>query len=68
MCKNSHCQFDPEGLFASSSIHISVLYICILQNLALVDLLEIAQQVCDAMTYLEGIHVVHGNLAARNCL
>lgn len=39
-----------------------------LQNLALVDLLEIAQQVCDAMTYLEGIHVVHGNLAARNCL
>lgn len=38
------------------------------KNLTLVDLLEIAQQVGEAMTYLEGVHVVHGNLAARNCL
>ncbi|XP_048741494.2 plexin-A4-like isoform X3 [Ostrea edulis] len=38
------------------------------KNVALVELLEIAQQVSEAMSYLEGIRVIHGNLAARNCL
>lgn len=27
VCNNWHCLFDPEGLLATSSIHISVLYI-----------------------------------------
>ncbi|XP_061195541.1 plexin-A4-like isoform X3 [Saccostrea echinata] len=38
------------------------------KNLTLVELLEIAHQVCEAMSYLEEVHVIHGNLAARNCL
>lgn len=38
------------------------------RNLTVLELLEMAVQVAEAMAYLESVHVVHSNLAARNCL
>ena len=40
----------------------------VFKDLKAVDLLEMAKQISEAMEYLESVHVVHGNLAARNCL
>ena len=40
----------------------------VFQNLTVLELLEMALQIAEAMTYLESVHVIHGNLAARNCL
>ncbi|OWF53201.1 plexin-A4-like isoform X2 [Mizuhopecten yessoensis] len=38
------------------------------KNITVIQLLEMAQQISEAMVYLESLHVVHGDLAARNCL
>lgn len=56
-----HCLFDLGG-------HPFTFRNCMLHNLTLGDILEIAQQVCKAMSYHEEIHVVHANVAARNFL
>lgn len=61
LCNKWHCLFDLGG-------HPFTFRNCILHNLTLGDILEIAQQVCKAMSYHEGIHVVHANVAARNFL
>lgn len=61
LCNKWHCLFDLGG-------HPFTFRNYILHNLTLGDILEIAQQVCKAMSYHEGIHVVHANVAARNFL
>ncbi|XP_071128439.1 hepatocyte growth factor receptor-like isoform X3 [Mytilus edulis] len=38
------------------------------KNLTVADLLDISQQIVDGMVYLQDLGLVHGNLAARNCL
>ncbi|XP_069142714.1 plexin-A2-like isoform X2 [Argopecten irradians] len=38
------------------------------KNITVIQLLEMAQQISEAMVYLESLHIVHGDLAARNCM
>ncbi|CAC5406948.1 PLXNA [Mytilus coruscus] len=38
------------------------------KNLTVADLLDISQQIVDGMVYLQDLGLVHGNLAARNCV
>nr|KAG5704612.1 hypothetical protein BaRGS_031876 [Batillaria attramentaria] len=38
------------------------------KKLTVVELLAFGQQITDGMVYLQGVKVVHGNLAARNCI
>ncbi|XP_059161426.1 plexin-A2-like isoform X2 [Physella acuta] len=38
------------------------------KSLSLTDLLVYCSQIADAMAYLDNLHIVHRNLAARNCI
>ncbi|XP_071081930.1 hepatocyte growth factor receptor-like isoform X2 [Haliotis cracherodii] len=38
------------------------------KNITVLELVDFARQISEGMTYLEGVKVVHRNLAARNCI